>query len=105
MLDILKKKILEKLLEQKISPDPENSRWSHQQPFNFFSVFAVFRTLPDGFGTPKVIEWKQKSMIEVEKKKIGQISPEEQILEPVKKYITSRSHVYPPSHLTLKSNC
>ena len=71
MLDILKKKILEKLLEQKISPDPENSRWSHQQPFNFFSVFAVFRTLPDGFGTAKVIVWKQKNMIEVEKKKSG----------------------------------
>ena len=26
------------------SPDPENSRCGHQQPYNFFSVFADFRT-------------------------------------------------------------
>ena len=37
-----KKKTLKKLHYCRCSPDPENS----QQPFNFFSVFADFRTLP-----------------------------------------------------------
>ena len=65
-----KRKIfLKNLQEQKRSPDPENFRWSHQQPFNFFSVFAVFRAIPDSSVTPKVIDWKQKNMIQPEKKK------------------------------------
>ena len=64
---------LKNLQEQKSSPDPENFRWSDQEPFNFFRVFAVFRTLPDGSGTPKVIEQKQKNMIEPEKKNQGDI--------------------------------
>ena len=81
-MNIWKKKFSKNLQEQKSSPDPENFRSSDQQPFNFFSVFAVFRTLPDGSGTPKVIEQKQKNMIEPEKKKA--ISQEERILQAIK---------------------
>ena len=65
---------LKNLQEQKSSPDPENFRWSDQESFNFISVFAVFQTLPNGSGTPKVIEQKQKNMIEQEKKNQGDIS-------------------------------
>ena len=41
MLNLLKKK---KRRFCRSSPDPENSRCGHQQPYNFFSVFADFRT-------------------------------------------------------------
>ena len=34
-------------------PRLENLRWSHQQPFNFSSVFAVLRTILDGSGHQK----------------------------------------------------
>ena len=71
MLKISKKKFSKNLQEQKSSPDPENFQSSDQQAFNFFPVFAVFRTLPDGSGTPKVFEGKQKKMMEVKKKKSG----------------------------------
>ena len=74
ILNILKNMFLKNLQEQKSSPDPENFRWSDQEPFNFISVFAVFRTLLNGSGTPKVIEQKQKNMIEQEKKNQGDIS-------------------------------
>ena len=39
-----------KLCSPRSSSDPENSVCSHQQPFNYFSVFADFRTLPDVSG-------------------------------------------------------
>ena len=74
MLKISKKKFSKNLQEQKSSPDPENFQSSDQQAFNFFPVFAVFRTLPDGSGTPKVFEGKQKNMMEPEKKSQGDIS-------------------------------
>ena len=83
ILNILKNMFLKNLQEQKSSPDPEKFRWSDQEPFNFISVFAVFRTLPNGSGTPKVIEQKQKNMIEQEKK-IRAISQEERILQAIK---------------------
>ena len=38
------------------SLDPENSRCGHEQPYNFFFVFADFRTL-----RPKSVDSKQKS--------------------------------------------
>ena len=40
-------KSLRKIKYSRRSPDPENFRCGHQQPYNFFSVFANFRTLPD----------------------------------------------------------
>ena len=72
MVNIYKEKSLKNLQKQKSSPDPENFRYSHQQTINFFSVFAVIRTLPDCSEAPKVIPWKQKNMIHVEIKKSGE---------------------------------
>ena len=80
MLNIFKKKFWKNLQEQKSSLDPENFRSSDQQPFNYFSVFAVFRTLPDA-STPRMwVEQKQKKYEVTGEKRIGAISQEERIL-------------------------
>ena len=42
------------------SPDPENSRSGHRQPYIFFSVFADFETLPNNSGKPESVDSKQK---------------------------------------------
>ena len=43
------------------SPDPENSQSGNQQPYNLSSVFANFRTLPENFGKPKLVDSMQKN--------------------------------------------
>ena len=60
MLDYLKKKFI-KIKYSRSSLDLENSRCGHQQPYNFFSVFADFRTLADNSGKPKSVDSKQKN--------------------------------------------
>ena len=46
-VEFFEKKSLRKIKYSRSSPDPENFRCGHQQPYNFFSVFANFRTLPN----------------------------------------------------------
>ena len=56
-----KKKSLKKINYSRSLSDPENSWCGHQQPYNFFSVFTDFQTLPDNSGKPKSVDSKQKN--------------------------------------------
>ena len=61
MLNLLKqKKLLKNMKYSRSSLDPENSQCDHKQPYNFFSVFADFRIVPDNSGKPKSDDSKQK---------------------------------------------
>ena len=56
--------LLEKIIKIKYSRSSlnlENSPSGHQQRYDFFSVFADFRTLADNSGKPKSIDLKQKN--------------------------------------------
>ena len=55
------KKLLKKIKYSRTSPDTETSRCGHQQPYDFFSVFADFRTLPDNSGKQKLVDLNQKN--------------------------------------------
>ena len=60
MLNLVKKKF-NKIKYSRSSIDPENFRCGHQQPYNFFSVFADFRALADNSEKPKSVVSKQKN--------------------------------------------
>ena len=57
--------------------------------FNFFSVFAFFRTLPDGSGRSKITHRKQKNMIEKEKKNQANTSRDNDFRADPKKILIS----------------
>ena len=61
MLNLLEKKSLKKPKYYRSSPGPENSCSGNKQPYNFFSAFISFRTLPDNSGKPKSVYSKQKN--------------------------------------------
>ena len=61
MLNLLKKNSFRKIKYSRSSPDPENSQCDHQQPFNFFSVFADFRRLSDNSWKQKLVYSKEKN--------------------------------------------
>ena len=58
---LLKKKFIKKIKYSRSSTDNENSRCGHQQPYNFFSVFTDFQTVPDNSGKPKLVDSSQKN--------------------------------------------
>ena len=41
--------------------DPENYQCGHQQPYNFFPIFANFQIVPGNSGKPKSVDSKQKN--------------------------------------------
>ena len=64
-----KKINLTKIKYSRNSPDLENTRCGHQQPYNFFSVFASFcQTLPGNLGKQKSVDSKQKNWLQLVKK-------------------------------------
>ena len=57
---LLKKDLLENIKSSKSFLDPENYQCCHQEPYNFFSIFVGFWTLPDNSGIPKSVDSKLK---------------------------------------------
>ena len=53
--ELYAKKFIKKIKCSRRSPDSENSRCDHQQPYNFFSIFGDFRTFSDYSGKPKLV--------------------------------------------------
>ena len=60
-ISCISKKTIKKIKYSRSSPDPENSWCGHQQPYNFFSIFADFQKLPDNSGKLKSVDSKQKN--------------------------------------------
>ena len=62
MLNLLrKKKLLKNMKYSRSLLDPENYQCGHQQPYNFFPIFANFQIVPDNSGKPKSVDSKQKN--------------------------------------------
>ena len=82
-----KKINLTKIKYSRNSPDLENTRCGHQQPYNFFSVFASFcQTLPGNLGKQKSVDSKQKNWLQLVKKNcFFWLSQKESFLEPIEK--------------------
>ena len=72
-----KKKFIKKIKYSRRSPDSENSRCDHQQPYNFFSIFADFRIFSDYSGKPKLVCSKGENLAVTGEK--------EKFLEPIEK--------------------
>ena len=79
-----KKKSLKEIKYSRSLPDPENYRCGHKQPYNFFSVFSDFQTLPDNSGKPKSVDSKRKNQLQLGKFFL-RLSQKKRFLEPIAK--------------------
>ena len=61
------KKIIKKMKYSRSLSGTENYWCGHQQSYNFFPVFANFRTLLDNSGKPKLVDSKRKNQLQLGK--------------------------------------